>query len=171
MVEIEVKVRLKDLAGLREALLKAGARLEKERSSEDNTFYDFPDRKLLKERSGLRLRRVGKKTYLTFKGTPQKSRRFKVREEYETEVRNEKQMRKVLHMLGLVPTLRYRKFRTVFRTSRLKICLDETAVGNFCEIEGQRNDIVKFAKSLGFSPSAWVKQDYVELIQGGKKTA
>ena len=41
MVEIEAKIRLKDLPRTREAVLNLGGRLDKERFREDNTLYDF----------------------------------------------------------------------------------------------------------------------------------
>jgi adenylate cyclase class 2 len=115
MLEIEVKVRVKDLGALRQALFQSGAELLKERYREENTLYDFPSRTLFQKRSALRVRRAGKKIFLAFKGTPQKSRRFKVREEFETEVKNEKQTHKILQSLGLAPVFSYQKFRTVFR--------------------------------------------------------
>jgi predicted adenylyl cyclase CyaB len=170
MLEIEVKVRVKDLEALREALLKSGAELQKERYSEENTLYDFPSRTLFKKRSALRLRKAGKKTFLAFKGAPQKSRRFKVREEFETEVKNEKQAKKILGCLGLAPAFRYQKSRTVYKRGRLKICLDETEAGTFCEFEGERNKISKYAKILGFGRADLIKLDYVQLLQKkGKK--
>ena len=170
MLEIEVKVRVKDLEALREALLKSGAQLKKERSSEENTLYDFPAQTLCQKRSALRLRTAGKKTFLAFKGAPQKSRRFKVRDEFETEVKNEKQTQKILRSLGLSPVFSYQKFRAVYRKGRLKICLDETAAGCFCELEGEKNEIVKFAKTLGFSRADLIKLDYVQLLEKkGKK--
>jgi adenylate cyclase, class 2 len=165
MVEIEVKLPVADPKSFRESLLRAGARLEKERYSEDNTLYDFRSGVLRQKKSALRLREAGRKTYLTFKGTPQKSRRFKVRDEFETEIRNGKEIRRILRALGLVPTFRYSKFRTVLRKGAVKVCLDETAVGSFAELEGQRSDIVRLAKTLGFSPAQMIKRDYVELIQ------
>jgi adenylate cyclase class 2 len=170
MLEIEVKVRVKDMAAFRQTLLESGARLEKERYSEENTLYDAADQTLWRSRSALRLRRAGKKTFLAFKGAPQKSRRFKVREEFETEVKNEKQTRKVLRALGFRPVFRYQKFRTDFRKGRLKISLGETAAGNFCEFEGERNEIMKFARTLGVARSDLIKLDYVQLLlQKGKK--
>jgi adenylate cyclase class 2 len=169
MVEIEVKIKIPDPKPFRESLLRAGARLEKERHSEDNTLYDFRGGELRKKSRALRLREAGPKAFLTYKGTPQKSRRFKVREEFETEIRNEKQLRKILRALGLVPTFRYRKFRTVFRKGAVKICVDETSIGNFAELEGERSDIVRLAKSLGFSPADMIKRDYVELIQEAER--
>lgn len=171
MLEIEVKIKVDNLASLRQNLLTLGARLEKERYAEDNTLYDFRSGSLYQKRCALRLRLVGKKAFLAFKGTPLKSRRFKVREEFETEVRDEKQIKKILRALELFPVFSYRKHRTVFRTNRLKICLDETGAGNFCEFEGERSDIIKFAKKLGFSRADLIKLDYVQLLQRAEKKA
>ena len=170
MIEIEVKLKLPDPKAFREALFRLGARLEKERHAEDNTLYDWRGGDLRQTRRALRLRLAGVKAFLTFKGRPQKSRRFKVREEFETEVKNEKHLRKILKELGLVPAFRYHKFRTVLRKGAVKICIDETAIGNFAELEGERSDIVRLAKSLGFSPADMIKRDYVELIQEAGKT-
>lgn len=170
MLEIEVKLPVLDLNAFRQALQRAGAVLEKERAAEDNTLYDFRSGELLRQGRALRLREAGRKAFLAFKDRPQKSRRFKVRQEFETEVRNAKQLRQILRRLGLVPAFRYSKWRTVFRRGPVKVCLDETAVGNFVELEGQRSDIVRLVKSLGFSPAQMIKRDYVEMIrEAGKK--
>lgn len=165
MVEIEVKVKIKDIKAIKERILHRGARLEKERFHEENTLYDFPSQALYKKQHALRLRKMNKKIFLTFKGPPQKSRKFKIREEYETEVKNEKQLRKILKSLGLIPVFNYQKYRAVFRKKRLKICLDETSIGNFIELEGERNDIVKFAKDLGISKTEFIKLDYIQLMK------
>lgn len=170
MVEIEVKVPVKKPAALREAILRSGARLEKERHSEEDTFFDLRSRALTVQKRALRVRRAGRKTFLTFKGAPQKSRRFKVREEHETEVRNEKALRRILRGLGFVRIFRYKKHRTVFRRGRLRISLDETPAGAFCEFEGEQSDIVKFARALGFSSAEMIKKDYVEIVrEAGEK--
>lgn len=165
MIETEVKIRTADLKTAAEKTLRLGARLEKERFFERNTLYDFASSALFRNRQALRVRRMNRKIFLTFKGAPRKSRKFKIREEYETEVRNEKQMRNILKSLGLVPVFQYSKYRTVFRKKRLKICLDETEAGNFIEMEGERNEIVRFAKALGISKKEFIKLDYVELIK------
>jgi adenylate cyclase class 2 len=170
LVEIEIKIKIDHPAELHLALLRAGAQLEKDRTAEENTLYDFRSRALYDKRSALRLRRCGRKTFLTFKGAPRKSRRFKVRQEFETEVRNEKQLKHILRGLGMVPCYRYQKYRTEYRTNRLRISVDETTAGCYLELEGQRSDIAKFARMLGFTPAEWVKLDYVQLLQGiGKK--
>jgi adenylate cyclase class 2 len=165
LVEIEVKVRVKDAAAMRQAILRTGAKLEKERYPEENTLFDLSSRVLTAKKCALRLRRAGRKVFLTFKGAPQKSRRFKVREEHETEVRNEKALRRILRGLGFVAVFRYKKSRTTFRRGRLRISLDETAAGVFCEFEGERSDIVRYARILGFSSPELIKQDYVQILQ------
>lgn len=165
MVEIEVKIRIKNIKFHKEKILSLGGKLEKERFYEENTLYDLPSQHLYKKRQALRLRRMNKKTFLTFKGPPQKSRKFKIREEYETEVKNEKQLKKILKSLGLVPVFNYKKYRTIYRKKHLKICLDETSIGDFIELEGERNEIVKFAKTIGTLKKDFITQDYIQLIK------
>jgi predicted adenylyl cyclase CyaB len=168
MLEIEVKIRIEHLADVKEKILSQGAILAKERHSHDDTFYDWPSLELRRKHHALRVRKINKKTFLTFKGPEQKSRKFKIREEYETEVKNERHLRKILKSLGLQPVFQYSKFRTVFRKKRLTICLDETPVGDFLELEGRQSEIVKFAHALNFSKEDFIKLDYVQLIQREK---
>ena len=167
MTEIEVKIRIPAVAVLAEKLVGLGATLVKPRASEENTLYDFPSGALRRRREALRVRVVGKKCFLTFKGQPQRSRRFKIREEQETEVRSAGTLRKILKSLGLQPSVRYHKFRTVYRLGRAKLCLDELSIGHFMEMEGKRSDIVKWAKALGYGSDAFIKSDYIELLAGG----
>ena len=127
MLEIEVKIRIEKTDSLRNQLIKLKAVITKERHHEVNTLYDYPSNDLFKNKQAVRLRSVNKKKhFLTFKGTPQKSRQFKVRDEFETEVRNLRHTRKILEALGLNPSYHYEKFRTVYRFKRLNICLNRT---------------------------------------------
>jgi adenylate cyclase class 2 len=169
MLEIEVKIKIDDPTEFIERITALNAVLERERYLENNTLYDFATQDLYQKRYALRVRSVGKKTFLTFKGATQKSRKFKIREEYETEVKNGKQLQKILKSLGLQPVFTYNKYRTVFTKKRLKICLDETAIGNFLELEGQQNDIVRFAEALQLSKKDFIKTDYIQLIKNHEK--
>ncbi len=170
MVEIEVKIQITNPKEMAQRIMEQGAQLARERFFEENTLYDFPDLSLTKKRQAFRLRKIKKKAYLTFKGSPKKSRQFKIREEYETEVRNVNQIKKIIKSLGLIPNFQYDKFRTVFRKKKLTICLDETPVGNFIELEGEQNQIVKFASLLGFSRTDFIKKNYIDLYSElGKK--
>ena len=165
MTEIEVKIEIKDIDRIKEKITSLGAELIKDRFLEENTLYDFPTQLLYRQHQALRLRTANKKTFLTFKGAPQKSRKFKIRQEYETEVKSAKNIRKILKELRLVPTVRYKKYRSVYRTNHLKICLDETPFGIFMELEGERNEIVKAANALGFTKKEFIKLDYVQLMR------
>lgn len=169
MLEIEVKIEIKDIDSIAQKIIAQGARLVQPKYLEDNTLYDFRSQLLYKKNQALRLRKINKKTFLAFKGPPQKSRKFKVREEYETEVKKAKQIKKILKAIGLIPAFNYQKQRIIYKKNNLKICLDETQVGNFLELEGERNDIVKFARSLGFSKKEFIKLDYIQLIKNKKR--
>lgn len=168
MLEIEVKLKIDDVVGIKDKILSQGATLDKERHSQEDTFYDRPSMELRKKHHALRIRRIGKKTFLTFKGPEQKSRKFKIREEYETEVKNERNLRKILKSLGLQPVFQYTKFRTAYRKKRLIICVDETPVGNFLELEGPQSEIVKFVHMLNLSKKDFIKLDYVQLMEREK---
>jgi adenylate cyclase class 2 len=172
MTEIEVKIRIADPAALREKLLALKAVITRERHAETNVLYDLATAELRSRRQALRLRTAGKRATLTFKGEPQKSRSFKVREEFETQVRNPKELRKILKALGLKETFAYAKHRTVLRKGRLTIAIDETSIGNFIELEGERHEITRLARALGYGRADFIKSDYVELIlQAGEKSA
>jgi adenylate cyclase, class 2 len=164
MLEIEIKVRAVDLGRIQRELLEMGAVVVRERHREDNVLYDFRGGTISAERRALRLRTAGRRTTLTFKGAPEKSRRFKIRREYETEVRDLRQMRRILQALGLRPVFHYAKHRTVLRQGKVTICLDELAIGSFLELEGERQHIVKLAKKMKIPSQEWIRKDYIRLL-------
>ncbi len=169
MIEIEVKIRIEDPKAALGRLLALGAVVTRPRYLEENTLYDFPAGTLRTARRALRVRRSGRRTTVTFKGSPRKSRSFKVREEFETGVGDAGQLRKILRALGLQPAYSYRKHRTQLRKGPLAVCIDETPAGAFLELEGRRHDITRFARSLGFGRADFIREDYVELIERDKK--
>jgi adenylate cyclase class 2 len=169
VLEIEVKVRIADAKAARTKLLEAGAVLFKDRYREVNTLYDDRAGTLRLKGCAFRLRTAGKKTFLTYKGRLQKSRSYKVREEYETEVKHPKRLAKILKALGFVPVYRYEKTRAIFKKKTLKICLDETAAGYFLEFEGERENIARFSKTLGISKKEWITLDYIQLLLSAGK--
>jgi adenylate cyclase class 2 len=165
MIETEIKVRVDDLTALRTRLLAMGAVVAKERHLEENALYDFRDRRLAGRSEALRVRRVGRKAFLTFKGAPEKSRRFKIRTEYETEVGNARDLVRILQSLGLAEAVRYEKYRTVLRKGSLTICLDETKAGTFVEFEGEREKIARMARSLDMPNKDWIQKSYLTLLR------
>jgi predicted adenylyl cyclase CyaB len=166
MVEIEVKIRIEDPAVAREKILALGATVHRERHREENTLYDSPGGDLQRLGRALRVRVAGRKALLTLKGTARKSRSFKVREEFETEVKKPKELARILKALGFSPAFSYSKHRTLFKKKRLTICLDETRAGAFIELEGERHEIVTFARSLGYARKDFLTVSYVDLLAG-----
>jgi adenylate cyclase class 2 len=165
MTEIEIKLRVDDAGKAAEKVRAAGARLIRPRHLEDNTLYDFEDGRLAAKGQALRLRKTGRRGLLTFKGPTVKSRSFKVRAEHETAVKDPAELRKILKALGLKPVFSYRKHRTLFLKGRLRVALDETKVGCFLELEGERHEIVRFAGALGYERRDFIRADYVQLLK------
>lgn len=166
MTEIEVKIRIDDPKAWREKVLARGAVLARDRHLETNVLFDFASGALAQSGRALRLRTAGRRATLTFKGEKRASRSFKVREEFETQVRDPKEARRILKALGLREVFAYRKRRTVLRKARLTVCLDETAAGNFLELEGERHEITRFARALGFRRADFITRGYVDLLKG-----
>jgi adenylate cyclase class 2 len=171
MIETEVKIRISDPKNIRRKLLEIGCKIDRDFYREWNVLYDFADSRLEKNQQALRLRRTDKKAFFTFKGPPLKSRSFKIRQEYESEIKNPRSFKKILKKLGLRPAFEYRKKRMLLRKDRVKICLDETEAGNFLELEGKRSDIVKLAAGLGYSRKDFIKLDYVQMIKEKRQKA
>jgi adenylate cyclase class 2 len=165
VLEIEVKIRVDNLEEVRGKLVQAGAVLRNARYFEENTLYDLPDDTLVRKRCALRLRTCGRKAFLTYKGPPQKSRKFKVREEFETEVKNVRHTKRIFQALGYRSVFSYQKHRTVYHAKKMNICLDETAVGCFLELEGERSNIVRFARKLGYTKQDFITADYISMIK------
>jgi len=165
MTEIEVKIRIDDPKAAREKVLGLGAAVARERHLERNVLFDFEPPALRPKGQALRLRQAGRRATLTFKGQRQKSRSFKIREEFETQVRDPKEARRILKGLGLREIFAYDKRRTVLRKSRLTITIDETPVGNFLELEGERHEITRFARALGYGRADFITRSYVEMIR------
>lgn len=180
-LEVEVKLRCESL----DCLSAAGLRVEQvePRHFEDNWVFKLPDGKLRKgqylrvryrgDGNGSGARREG---VLTYKGKSKRTgdsqkgrdRGKKVREEIETTVGQPNKMVKILKRLGLKRSFRYQKYRSVHRAilddgTSLLVMFDETPIGNFLELEGDAEQIERVASLIGFRPSDFVAESYVEM--------
>ena len=138
------------------------------RTHEMNILYDLPGAVLRKRRELLRLRKYGSEWTLTHKAG-KKTGRHSSREELETSVGNGKQMDAILRALGYAPSFRYEKFRTEWTDGKGQVVVDETPIGNFCEIEGAPRWIDRMAKKLGVSDSDYITKNYAGLFQDWKQ--
>ena len=161
--EIEIKFSVLDVRALARKLRDAGFRVVTPRTHELNTLYDQPGGVLRARKELLRLREYGSEWTLTHKAG-KKTGRHSSREELETSVGDGKQMDAILRALGYAPSFRYEKFRAEWTDGKGQVVVDETPIGNFCEIEGMPRWIDATAKKLGVSKSDYITKNYAGLF-------
>jgi adenylate cyclase class 2 len=161
--EIEIKFRVRDVRALDRKLRAAGFRLVTPRTHELNTLYDLPGEVLRVRKELLRIRKYGPEWTLTHKSQGKKGRHSS-RLELETRVSDGKKMDAILRGLGYAPTFRYEKFRAEWADDRGKVVVDETPIGNFCEIEGPSRWIDATAKRLGVTAADYITKNYATLF-------
>ena len=190
--EVEIKLRVPDIAAIQCQLKRLRAREIVPRTYESNTLYDTP-RETLRRRGRLIRIRIERPAsnlkkrppkeittaVLTYKGPLPSSRkppetstqakfrtRFKIREEAEVSVTKPDEMARILCAFGLNPMFRYEKYRTTYALPALpglKIELDETPVGIYLELEGTTAGIERGARLLGFDRKDYLKATYGSL--------
>lgn len=133
------------------------------RTHEMNTLYDLPGGVLRNRKELLRLRQYGSEWTLTHK-SGRKTGRHSSREELETSVSDGKQMDLILRALGYSPSFHYEKFRAEWTDGKGQVVIDETPIGNFCEIEGTPRWIDETAKKLGVSERDYITTNYAGLF-------
>jgi adenylate cyclase class 2 len=166
--EIEIKFRVRDLGALRRQLRAAGFRMETRPTREINTLYDLPGEKLRKRKELLRLRSYGSSWKLTHKSGG-KITRHSSRVELETGVSDGKKMDAILSALGYFPSFRYEKFRAEWSDGKGQVVVDQTPIGDFCEIEGPPRWIDATAKKLGISQHDYIMKNYATLFAEWKQ--
>jgi adenylate cyclase class 2 len=168
MKEIEIKFRIKSLAALNRRLREIGFRRETPRTHEMNTLYDLPGAELRHRKELLRVRQYGKEWTLTHK-SGKKTGRHSNRVELETSLSDGKQMDAILRALGYSPSFRYEKFRAEWTDGKGQVVVDETPIGNFCEIEGPPRWIDSTAKRLKVSEADYITTHYTGLFAEWKE--
>ena len=167
--EIELKVRLspEDIRTVRKALQRIGGQARTSSQTEVNVLFDYPDERLRKSGCALRLRAYDGACLLTFKGPVENDPLLKKRPEIQTGVSHAEQTKELLSQLGLLPRFLYSKEREIWTWETtegvVEICLDETPVGCFLEIEGQEKAIQKAAALLEVNLENAVSESYVSL--------
>lgn len=167
--EVEIKFRVENLRALVRELRAAGFRLQTPRTHELNTLYDLPGGVLRANKQLLRIRKYGKQWTITHKsGTVRE--KHSSREELETVVADGKTMDAILRALGYAPSFLYEKFRAEWRDRKGHVVVDETPIGNFCEIEGPAKWIDRTAKRLGVKEEDYITKNYTTLFAEWKDT-
>src|SRR4051812_5316273 len=142
MLEVELKFRNADRTAAVATLLDWGAVLAQDRTDVD-LYFQAPDRDLKATDEAFRLRRVGAKTYLTYKG-PKRDAETKTRPEIEVALADgggtAADAERMFLALGYKPVTTVRKKRRVYEFTRdgfhMEACFDTVdGVGEFVELE------------------------------------
>jgi len=161
--EVEIKLRFESAAKAKACLEAHGATVLSDRELEDNVLFECPMNSLKSANKVLRLRKYRGKAWLTLKAPVPGEHRHKVRREYETEIDQPEAVVYLLSELGLVPSYRYQKYRTLYDLDGLEACLDETPLGTFVELEGLPERIDEAAARCGFTDVHYIRESYREL--------
>jgi adenylate cyclase class 2 len=142
MLEIEMKFPVADFHGIEESLSHWHAGPPERRQDADR-YFNAPDRDFGKTDEALRLRSIGTKNFITYKG-PKTDTQTKTRFELELPLPDGpdmvEQFGQLLHRLGYHFVAQVEKGRTIYHVHRdgfhLEICLDEVkGLGQFVEVE------------------------------------
>ncbi len=171
MEEIEAKIRVDDLAVVRQRLKELEADYVG-RYIESNHLCDRHDGFLRHHGSGLRVRLVavlqGRQAAptLTFKGPLQDSA-IKRREEIEVEVSDADDTLALLAGLGFETVMSYRKTRERWTLGDCSVELDEVPLlGTFVEIEGPSEAAVAdIQERVGLGSGAHVRKGYPGMLR------
>lgn len=166
--EIEIKFQVDDLRALSRKLRASGFQMKTKRTHEMNTLFDLPGQVLRKRKELLRLRSYGSSWKITHKSGG-KAARHSSRIELETGVSDGKKMDAILRALGYAPSFRYEKFRAEWSDCKGQVVVDQTPIGNFCEVEGNSRWIDATAKKLGISRRDYITKNYATLFAEWKQ--
>lgn len=143
MLEIEQKFRCPNLDAIQDRLLASGL-ANPNHTEEVDSYFNAPDRDFAVTGEAFRLRQVGDRNALTYKGPKRIDTTAKVRIEIELPIEpgrtGTESATAMMNALGFRPVATVRKSRTAFHTTRnglaVTICLDRCeGVGSFAEIE------------------------------------
>jgi adenylate cyclase class 2 len=162
-LEIEIKFRVAEVRALARKLRGAGFRIVTPRTHEMNTLYDLPGEVLRGRKELLRIRKYGSVWTLAHKSRG-KIGRHNSRTELETGVSDGQKIDAILRALGYAPSFHYEKFRSEWTDGKGQVVVDETPIGNFCEIEGAPRWIDATAKKLGVTAADYITQNYAGLF-------
>ena len=168
-LEIEVKFFIDDSDAVRQRIKDLDATLQSPRTFEYNARYDTENKRLLKNKCLLRLRKDSSVS-LTFKSPPpSEDSQFKIYREQEVTVSDFKTMEAILTAMGYRRYQVYQKWRETWSVGELLLCLDTMPFGSFLELEGPPAPIRRVANELGLNWENRILPSYMEIFEVLKK--
>jgi len=178
MLEIEMKFRCPDLQALRRRIEERGARPAGSRVDFD-TYFNAPHRNFAETDEAFRIRQIGDRSFLTYKG-PRIDQQTKTRREIEVELATKPgtgaMSAEMLLALGFHQVAVVKKEREMFHHSidgfDVEITLDRVEnVGHYAELEIMAEEpklpaakaaLLQLASDLGLTQSE--RRSYLELL-------
>lgn len=168
MLEIEAKARVSNQEKIKSKLIELGAKFLKKEEQED-IYFNHPARDFAKSDEALRMRKIGKNFYLTYKG-PKLDKLTKTREEHEFKFSGFEEAKEILNKLKFREVATIRKQREYYALQNFIIALDEVeGLGSFIEVEKKAEhytpeEIISFLKKLGVEEGSLERRSYLELV-------
>lgn len=167
-MEVEAKILEINVEEVKKKLVELGAKLEY-KEMQICKILDFDDKRLHKKDEIIRVRKIGDKVELTFKGPTEKIGNVKSREEIETHVEDFDKALEIFEKIGLTPVRSYEKYRESYKLGNITFELDNfpnVSIPPFLEIEGSsREEVEEMAEKLGFKKEELKSFTGIELLK------
>ena len=169
MKEIEVKILDIDRKQTEKTVVSLGAK-KVFNDVITTIFFDFSDASIKTAKNLLRLRKVGTKSFLTFKKFIEHAQ-MKVRQEFEVEVSDFDTIQTILSSLGLHPEQQIKKQRVSYQLDDVRFefdrHLDEYAfIPEFLEIEAKNEETVfRYVNLLGYTKAQCKPWGFFEVAE------
>jgi adenylate cyclase, class 2 len=167
-IETEVKLYAPHLELIEVRLERLGAALTAPRVFERNVRFENAERTLTVHGIVVRLRQDSR-VRLTYKEAGSTRDGIVSRTEIEVEVSDFEAMRAMLGKLGYAPYMAYEKYRTTYTLDGAEVVLDEMPYGNFVEIEGDPQAIVRVTQRLELGMARRYAESYAALFDRVKQ--
>lgn len=174
MIEVEIKYRVprESMGQILSRINSMGGVFVGEEIQED-IYFQHPSRNFALTDEALRVRRVGSRTEITYKG-PRIDSKSKTREEIKVEVDDFTKTVLLLEKLGFLKVARIIKNRKTYALNEVLLHLDDVdGIGSFVEIEtvvesegeveARRNELLLKAKELGVPAEGFELRSYLEI--------
>ncbi len=169
MKEIEIKILDVNPTEIRKKLAVLGAKKTFDGDVEI-VMFDFPDGRLKKNDCLLRVRRLGDKTEVCYKGKNE-SKTFKVKEEIEIVADDFENALKIFERLGFKRTYEGKKHREAYHLNDTKFEMDTYAhIPTYLEIDApDEKSVEKYVKKLGYTMQQTSNMSAYQLAEFYKK--
>ncbi len=164
MQEIELKFLDVNIPEIIKKIKFLGAKLEYDKELHSISFYNKGFSATKSDKKEIRLRKIGDKSFITFKG-PNKGKTLHIREEIELEISDINKMKKILLEMGF-KSFEVKKKRKHFVLGEISFEIDDYGfIPQFLEIETKtKRDMVKICRKLDLDIKNGKNKTIMELF-------